>query len=79
MEGEGSTDFWWRAILVILLLAVVPSLIIAAVNKYTTRDIYGLYRIVWALVGLTLFILVSKHFGERLSGVMPGVRASLVP
>ena len=72
MEGQGSADFWWRAIQVVLLLGVAPSLLIAAVNKYTTRDLYGLYRIVWALVGLILFILVSKHFGERLSGVMPG-------
>ena len=72
MEGQGSADFWWRAIQVVLLLGVAPSLIIAAVNKYTTRDVYGLYRIVWALVGLILLILVSKHFGERLSGVMPG-------
>ena len=64
MEGQGSADFWLRAIEVVLLLGVAPSLVIAAVNKYTTRDVYGLYRIVWALVRTHSVYISLEHFGS---------------
>ena len=50
MADPSSAHFWWHAILIILLLGLVPSSIIAALNEYTNRDLYGLYRYVWVLV-----------------------------
>ena len=72
MTGQGYADFLLQAFLVVSLLGIAPSLLIAWINKNTTRDLYGLYRIVWVLVALTLFVLVSKFFAQHLSGVVPG-------
>ena len=34
MEDQGSPNFWWWAIQVVLLLGIAPSPVIAEVNNY---------------------------------------------
>lgn len=38
MEDQGSPNFWWWAIQVVLLLGIAPSPVIAAVNNYTNTS-----------------------------------------
>lgn len=71
MEGDSGAGFWYAALEIVFLLGVLPSLVIAGVNRYTTRDFYGLYRVVWMLVTLGLFILVWRHFAAPFSSLMP--------
>jgi hypothetical protein len=66
-----STDFWVLALEIVILLGVCPSLVIAWLDRYTSRQVYWLYRPLWTLVGLVLFVLLWRHYGATITALTP--------
>lgn len=68
---ESPTNFWVLALEIVLLLGIFPTLVIALLDRYTTREVYWLYRPLWTLVGLVLFVLLWRHYGATITALTP--------
>ena len=54
------------------MFGIVPSIVIACVNRYTAYDLSWLHRYIWLLVGSFWFVLFWQHFANPISAQMPG-------
>ena len=72
MEYVSPAEFWSRTAGIVFLFGIVPSIVIACVNRYTAYDLSWLHRYIWLLVGSFWFVLFWQHFANPISAQMPG-------